>query len=110
VVGENYANMQKLTFVEKGSYLILRVVIPNEKGARTVVDMSDHKKIKDDLYVPFKIRISSENLEAKTSEVSEIKITDLKTDVKLDDSLFIPKNISQTSSENPVFDIRNLLR
>ena len=110
VIGENYGSLQKLTFVERDSYFILRIVVPNGKDARIVTDMSDYKKIKGGFYVPFKIRISEENLEAKTAEVNEITIKDLKTDVKFDDSLFVPKNISQTTAENPIFDIKNLLK
>ncbi|MDR3113882.1 MAG: hypothetical protein LBU09_05845 [Endomicrobium sp.] len=106
VVGEN----EKLTFIEKNSYLVLRLVIPSGKDERTIADMSDYKKIKDDFYVPFKIRIAVENLLTKTAKISEITITALKIDVNFDDSLFVPKNISQTAAENPIFDIKSLLK
>jgi hypothetical protein len=108
VIGENYEDLQKLTFIEKDSYLILRISVPNGKDERIVTDMSEYKKVKD-FYVPFKIRVAVENLKEKTSSVSEIKITDFKTGLGINPSLFTPSNVSDMP-DIPGFNIRDLLK
>jgi outer membrane lipoprotein-sorting protein len=109
VIRENFGGLQKFTFIEKDNYLIVRIVIPNGKDKRTVVDLSDYKTVKG-FSVPFKIRISVETLSARKAKVSEIKIISFRTDVKFDDSIFTLPNISHTSIEIPGLDIKSILK
>ena len=109
VVGENFGGSQKLTFIEKDSYLILRIVVPNGKNERTVTDMSDYRNIQG-VSIPFNIRVSAENLKEKTASVTEIKITNFQPNLNLNPALFIPSNVSQTYEAHPVFDIKGILK
>jgi len=109
VVGEKFGDLQKLTFIEKDSYLILRIVVPNGKDERTVTDMSDYRTVQG-VSIPFNIRISAENLKTRTSSVTEIKITNFQPNLNLNPALFVPSNVSQTYEAHPVFDIKGILK
>jgi hypothetical protein len=108
VISEKFGGSQKLVFIGKDDYLVFRIVVPNGKDKRTVTDMSDYKNIKG-VFVPFKIRVSVENLNTKTADVSEIKIIDFRGNVKFDDSIFTMSNIYGTPVEIPGLDIKNIL-